>query len=491
MNSFNRFLFALTLIAFESVPAALSETKQAGTDQNMLAPPLVALIDHSRGSNGRKMKSAQNPLQNSATDLVDKGTELFAKGLIDEAEIDFKQAIQLNEHDSDALFNLGALAESRANLTEAESFYRCALLASPNDKEIKAALVSVQSRNKSLPPPAFNSGDDNGLIRAGLERPVTDPPNPVYVPGAPVPGLLEVAPKSAKGAYLKIIFSPNLGRATLLSDWLLQLHPDFAKIMSKEPTGLFQLNPPVREWFGHLPNEISEGNLLCGIESTKITSVKSLLDPSVCKVLVLRDTIDDWNADSLLRDYVTRGGYLIIDHTSLDQVPEIFPGTIELSDNWKLVGAKHRKSLKNGWDGEMGYDNIIDAHLDKPDPVLACGLVTNAIWHLPPLCPVICVIDSQNVRVLCTSDILAKSAPETRGALAVVFSWGRGYVFCFSGILENTKERIYNFNDLFNARQGLPAVDRAHELKISLRQGLLANFIYAGLTGKRIPELKQ
>jgi tetratricopeptide (TPR) repeat protein len=452
----------------------------AAMHRNLLAPPMTAVMDRTKGSEVTRDKPTQTMNKISESTLVETGAELFSKGLVDEAEVDFKKAIQLNGQDPDALFNLGAIAESRANLNEAENFYQRALLAKPNDKEIMLALASIESKNKTIPASnAVNAPNAHKVTaESAFERPIPDPSNPYYVPGDPVPGLHEVPPKTAEVANSRAIFR----HTTALSDWLLQSHRDFTEILRKTDSGLYELVDHSKQWIDEIDDRNTES--LSGIPATKIEalSLEALPPPAVCRVLALRCLeLVDQRFDSAIRNYVTKGGFLVIDHTSLEQIPEIFPGTIELSHEWHKPGAG----------GSRWYDNVIDAHLEKPDPVLAFGLVTNAVWHVPSYSPIIQVIDRDNVRVLCVSDTLAKAAPETRGALAAIFSWGRGYVYCFSGLLENTEGQSYSFASRPYFCRGTHVVDRDSELRIALREGLLANFIYAGLTGKRIPELKR
>lgn len=58
----------------------------------------------------------------------------------------FKKVLAVDPRNSDANFNLGAMAEDAGDLASAQRYYRAAANANPNDSEVRDALASVESK---------------------------------------------------------------------------------------------------------------------------------------------------------------------------------------------------------------------------------------------------------------------------------------------------------------------------------------------------------
>lgn len=160
----------------------------------------------------------------------------------------------------------------------------------------------------------------------------------------------------------------------------------------------------------------------------------------------------------LVRDFVGRGGYLLTTDWALDNMlVQTFPGYVE-------------------WNKAVNHSPIYDADYVKPDPVLGANCVSHAHWKLDESAHLVRVLKPGTVKVLVTSRELAAEDPDHSGVLACGFAFGRGYVLHMVGHFDNNaKIAVGNF---------LP--DPAPNIGISLRQAIAANFIVAGLEGRRL-----
>jgi Tetratricopeptide repeat len=83
--------------------------------------------------------------------LLQLGTQKFAKGDTLQAENIFQQVLARDPGSVDALFNLGALAERRGDLTAALDEYKKALALNSSDEELKQAVASIQGQLAKKP----------------------------------------------------------------------------------------------------------------------------------------------------------------------------------------------------------------------------------------------------------------------------------------------------------------------------------------------------
>ncbi len=77
--------------------------------------------------------------------------QLYSQKQTDQAETIFKNVLSLDSHNGDANFNLGAIAEGKADWQKALHYYQAALSTQPNDKDIQAAVQSMQAKIKNAP----------------------------------------------------------------------------------------------------------------------------------------------------------------------------------------------------------------------------------------------------------------------------------------------------------------------------------------------------
>ncbi len=158
-----------------------------------------------------------------------------------------------------------------------------------------------------------------------------------------------------------------------------------------------------------------------------------------------------------IREFVTRGGYLITTDWMLDRLDQkIFPGYI-------------------AWNGAMNTQRLYDATIVGKDPVLFRHAVTRANWKMDIHCHLIRVINKDLVRVLAVSPSLAKDDPDGQGILAVVFPFEKGYVMHMTAHFDRGQ-----------SGSGDQIDDPAPVIGIGLRQAIAINFVVAGLSGTKL-----
>lgn len=86
--------------------------------------------------------------------LLRQAMQLYSQGKIAEAEKVYRTVLGIDFRNTDANYNLGAIAESKGDLTAAQRFYSTAAKTSPGDSDIQDALASVSNKLKSRPPQA-------------------------------------------------------------------------------------------------------------------------------------------------------------------------------------------------------------------------------------------------------------------------------------------------------------------------------------------------
>ncbi len=231
-------------------------------------------------------------------------------------------------------------------------------------------------------------------------------------------------------------------------DWLVKSHASFAAVLSqREPQAVVQVK-------GIWDN--SDATLRAfGIPHQTIKA-KELTDLSLnhTKVLVVNCPGNVPAATyQKVRDFVASGGYLLsTDWTLSNLVSRAFPGYLE-------------------WNGAKTSKLMVDAQVIDQDPGLFAGIVSQAWWKMDEGSEVCTVMKPSVVRVLVASRILSEVDPDRRGVLAAYFQFGRGAVLHLVGHFDNNSALA--FTNLLS--------DPAPGMGISLRQGLAANFVLAGL----------
>jgi hypothetical protein len=236
--------------------------------------------------------------------------------------------------------------------------------------------------------------------------------------------------------------------------WLEKSHPRFALSAST----MAQSN--LLEVKGHW-DDSSRTLRALGIPYTRIGAGELRDIPLDRAKLMIIDCAGNVPRESLqrIRDFVARGGYLLTTDWALNNVLErAFPGYV-------------------AWDKKINKKSVYDAAVENPDPVLFRYTVTNAHWKMDDGCHLLKVVKPSAVRVLARSTQLAAEDRYGDGALAVMFSFGKGYVMHLVGHFDNNTNLVF--------RDEL--ADPAPVIGISLRQAIASNFVVAGLTGESIP----
>jgi Tfp pilus assembly protein PilF len=136
-----------------------------GEHSSLLAPPMAPELDHSdpatKSATPNIAPQAAVQSSNFADDMpptaegdrvktmLVQATRLYSQGQTDQSETMFKNVLALDSHNSDANFNLGAIAENRSDWQNALNYYQAALSTRPEDKDIQQAVQSMQAKVKS------------------------------------------------------------------------------------------------------------------------------------------------------------------------------------------------------------------------------------------------------------------------------------------------------------------------------------------------------
>ena len=290
-------------------------------------------------------------------------------------------------------------------------------------------------------------------------------------PFTEVPSLIETPPIKGRASAVNWMLMPNVGHGTF-TRFIQEAHPDFDLSTEKtDPNNLLEIIgeheiPGSKKYLTGMACRriLMDGAFIQGGVTRKLLAARPP------KVLVYEiDCSCSLQDPTAIRQYVQNGGYLIVTGRNINGIADAFPDRVTTAN------------------GALPYDELVDARLYNPDQILCTNLVTNARWYIPAGFSPLKVLNPKAVRVISTSSELAAEIPDGQGVLAAIFPFGRGYVLCISGTLNNTTGRINSASGV--VRNGLNEAlpDPAPKIHISLRQGITINFIEAGLTQKRIP----
>lgn len=260
--------------------------------------------------------------------------------------------------------------------------------------------------------------------------------------GAFAENILQTAPK------IPYPEPKNVGSGTFRA-WLQKTHPGLPQ-NSKD-----SIVEVKGQWddSGHILHAL-------GLSYTRVSPAALLKTNLRNTAVIVVDCAGNLNQDSLdlVRNFVLNGGYLV-------------------TTDWALDNCLTRITSYNSpgfleWNGGYSYADIVDAVVVDPVPELTAGCVPYARWKLDDKCQTVRVRHKALVHVLVRSKMLAaRGDPDNLGILAATFDFGRGKVLHVVGHCDN------NSTGAFNTQ--LP--DPAPSMGISLRQGLIANFIVEGL----------
>ena len=263
-------------------------------------------------------------------------------------------------------------------------------------------------------------------------------------------------PKALSG-YMTVTTAGPPGSRTvpgeIFRQWLQTTHSQFVLNANKLSSG------DVVDVTGHW-DDAAKTLAKLGIPCTKI-GMNDFRDYPMdhAKVLIINCAgFMNRDCQQKVRDFVTRGGYLLTTDWALDNVLQgAFPGYL----------AYNRKKNR-----DLAYV----AEVTDPDPVLFLNTVSSANWKCEMSCHLVNVQKPQAVRVLVRSRKL--TGEDGEGVLAATFQFGRGYVLHLVGHFDNNQ-------GMFRGGDALP--DPAPVITIALRQAIASNFVVAGLEGRPIP----
>jgi tetratricopeptide (TPR) repeat protein len=141
----------------EAIQAALASGKS-----NLLMPPMAAELDKGASDSGHGSAAAignapqgnddrtAEAAEDNAKSQLRQALGLYSAGKYPEAEAAFKKVIALDKNNTDAYFNLGAMAENRGDLKSALTYYQTALKINPSDGELQNAVAGARSKLADL-----------------------------------------------------------------------------------------------------------------------------------------------------------------------------------------------------------------------------------------------------------------------------------------------------------------------------------------------------
>jgi hypothetical protein len=171
--------------------------------------------------------------------------------------------------------------------------------------------------------------------------------------------------------------------------------------------------------------------------------------------VMIVDCAGNLNQEGLeaVRRFVWNGGYLVTTDWSLDNcLARAIPGAVE-------------------WNGGYSYPELVDAVVVQPQSELIKGCIGVARWKLDDKSELVRVRAPRFVKVLVRSRTLSRLDPDQAGILAATFQYGKGRVLHVVGHFDNNTTNAF--------QNQLP--DPAPAMGISMRQGIIANFVVAGL----------
>jgi Flp pilus assembly protein TadD len=112
--------------------------------QPVTAAPSMAQSDDDNSPAARPSQADQT--NDRVKDLLRNAIQKHNQGDANGARQLFRQVLSIDPRNSDANFNLGAMAEDAGDLQAAQGYYKAASLASPGDNDIREAVASVNSK---------------------------------------------------------------------------------------------------------------------------------------------------------------------------------------------------------------------------------------------------------------------------------------------------------------------------------------------------------
>lgn len=126
-----------------------------GLDRSQFAPEPKQAPENAAVDNNAISRVEDAPPAADSSDrikgLLRQAMQLYSQGKTAEAEKVYKTVISIDFRNTDANYNLGAIAESNGDLSAAQRYYSAAAKSSPQDADIQDALATVQNKLRSKP----------------------------------------------------------------------------------------------------------------------------------------------------------------------------------------------------------------------------------------------------------------------------------------------------------------------------------------------------
>src|ERR1700722_12241360 len=104
---------------------------------------------------------------------IERGRQYLAAGNLDKASVEFRNALQIEPRNDEALYLNGRVAERRGNIREAVDYYQSAVDVDPNDARARAGLAKVfvlagvtQRALETISPGLLENPEDPDLLAA-------------------------------------------------------------------------------------------------------------------------------------------------------------------------------------------------------------------------------------------------------------------------------------------------------------------------------------
>jgi tetratricopeptide (TPR) repeat protein len=257
---------------------------------NLLMPPLAAELDRGQSAAQASVAPAR-PLiddsdavggvypapattQDKSKNLLREALKFYTQGQTSQAEDGFKRVLAVDQSNTDAYYNLGAIAEGKGDLNAALNYYNSGLRYSPSDPDLQNAARAVQTKlaqsTQSAPQSqgqAYASGNDLNK-KAYLKNRINDA-STAYKSGnydAAIQILKEVSSQAPSEADVQYALSQCYKAKHQYMD---------ARVALNVALNLDPNNQTYRDAVSDLDRRIASGGQLAGSTSTQGDTIAS------------------------------------------------------------------------------------------------------------------------------------------------------------------------------------------------------------------------